>query len=381
MFKKETSFILNFGMIILLMFSFFYVLYIWASLIIPFIIALLFSFAIIWLSNFFRKFRIPAFISFLLSLISYSLIFWLVWKMIGSNIDELIKLLPDYQEKVLKIISDSLAYLRIPEPSNITEVLNQINLQYVFTRTVWWVTSIFSSAWIILFYVLFILLEYRHFRNKLYLMIWHSDKKFQILETLDKIKSDVKSYFVIKTFVSLFTALFSYLVMKAFGLDFAVFWALLIFILNFIPSIGSIIAVMFPSLLSLVQPWFTLYDSLFMISGLVWVQVMMWNIIEPKFMWNKLNLSPLVIILSLGFWWTLWWVIWMLLSVPIMVIINIILSKIPITRPLAILLSEKWELQISWWDDVIENRKKLVENIKEKFNKKDKKKDKKNNKK
>jgi hypothetical protein len=56
--------------------------------------------------------------------------------MIGSNIDELIKLLPDYQEKVLKIISDSLAYLRIPEPSNITEVLNQINLQYVFTRTV-----------------------------------------------------------------------------------------------------------------------------------------------------------------------------------------------------------------------------------------------------
>ncbi len=370
MFKKENSFILNLWMIIILLFSSFYILYIWASLIIPFIIALLFSFAIIWLSNFFRWFKIPSFISFILSLASYSMIFWLVWKMIGSNIDELIRLLPEYQEKILKIISDSLAYLRIPEPTNVTEVLNQINLQYVFTRTLWWVTSIFSSAWIILFYVLFILLEYRHFRNKLYLMIWTSDKKYQILSIIDRIKSDVKSYFVIKTFVSMFTAFFSYLVMIAFWLDFAVFWALLIFILNFIPSIGSIIAVMFPSLLSLVQPWFSLYDSLFMISWLVWVQVMMWNIIEPRFMWNKLNLSPLVIILSLGFWWTLWWVVGMLLSVPIMVIINIILSKIPITRPIAILLSEKWELQITWWDEVLENRKKLVENIKDKFNKK-----------
>lgn len=370
MFKKENSFILNLWMIIILLFSFFYILYIGASLIIPFIIALLFSFAIIGLSNFFRWFKIPAFISFILSLFSYSMIFWFVWKMIGSNIDELIKLLPEYQKKILKIISDSLAYLRIPEPTNITEVLNQINLQYVFTRTLWGVTSIFSSAWIILFYVLFILLEYRHFRNKLYLMIWVSDKKYQILSIIDRIKSDVKSYFVIKTFVSIFTASFSYLVMIAFWLDFAIFWALLIFMLNFIPSIGSIIAVMFPSLLSLVQPWFNLYDSLFMVSWLVWVQVMMWNIIEPKFMWNKLNLSPLVIILSLGFWWTLWWVIWMLLSVPIMVIINIILSKIPITRPIAILLSEKWELQITWWDEVLENRKKLVENIKDKFNKK-----------
>ncbi len=374
MFKKESSSILNFWMIIILLFSFFYVLYIWASLIIPFIIALLFSFAIIGLSNFFRKFKVPVFLSFIFSLWTYILVFWLVWKMIGSNIDELIKLLPEYQVKVLQIISDVLVYLRIPEPTSVTEVLNQINLQYIFTRTIWGFTSIFSSAWIILFYVLFILLEYRYFRNKLYLMIWDSDKKSQILETLDKIRSDVKFYFVIKTFVSIFTASFSYLVMLAFWLDFAIFWALLIFILNFIPNVWSIIAVMFPSLLSLVQPWFVIYDTLFLVSWLVWIQIMMWNIIEPRFMWNKLNLSPLVIIISLWFWWALWWIIGMLLSVPIMVIINIILAKIPVTRPIAILLSEKWELQINPWDEVLENRKKLVENIKDKFHKKQKKK-------
>ena len=157
--------------------------------------------------------------------------------------------------------------------------------------------------------------------------------------------------------------------MSFFLLDFAIFWSMLVFILNFIPNIWSIIAVLFPSLLSLVQPWFSLYDSIFMISGLTWIQIMMWNIIEPKFMWNRLNLSPLVIIISLWFWWTLWWIVGMLLSVPIMVIINIILAKIPITRPIAIFLSEKWELQIDDWEELSKSRKKLLKWFKDRFDK------------
>jgi predicted PurR-regulated permease PerM len=90
---------------------------------------------------------------------------------------------------------------------------------------------------IILFYVMFILLEYRFFRNKLDLMISDPGRKTQIFDILGKIKSDIKSYFVIKTLVSLITASLSYLVMLSFGLDFAIFWSFLIFVLNFIPSI------------------------------------------------------------------------------------------------------------------------------------------------
>gem|GEM_PF-891425 len=90
---------------------------------------------------------------------------------------------------------------------------------------------------IILFYVMFILLEYRYFKDKLYLMIVNNSQKMEILETLEKIKKDVKSYFVIKTIVSFFTAVFSYFVMITFGLDFAIFWSMLVFILNFIPNI------------------------------------------------------------------------------------------------------------------------------------------------
>jgi predicted PurR-regulated permease PerM len=166
--------------------------------------------------------------------------------------------------------------------------------------------------------------------------------------------------------ISMITGIFIYLVALAFGLDFAIFWWFLAFILNFIPNIGAIIAVIIPTIISFVQPWFTPYDTLFMALCMTWVQVLGWNIIEPQFMWNRLNLSPLVIIISLAFWWIIWWVVWMLLSVPIMVIINIILSKIPATRPIAILLSEKWDLQVES-EDVEKRRKRLIKSLKDKF--------------
>lgn len=364
MFKKEGWSITNFSLILILLFILFYILYIWASLIIPFIIALLFSFAIIGLSNFYKKFKIPTFISFTLSLITYSWLFLIVWKLIWSNIDELVNLLPEYQKQVVDIVSQLFALINVAEPTSVMEVLEQINLQYVFSLAISWVTSVFSSTGLILFYVLFILLEYRYFNDKLNLMIWANSKKSQIIETFDKIRSDIKSYFVIKSSVSLLTAVFSYLVMISFGLDFAIFWSILVFILNFIPNVGSIIAVIFPSLLSLVQPGFSYYDAAIMISLLAWIQIFVWNIVEPRFMWNKLNLSPLVIILALWFWWALWWVTWMLLSVPLMVIINIILAKIPVTKPLAILLSEKWDLQVDWWDEVLKTRRQLFNSVK-----------------
>lgn len=371
MFKKQDNTLLSISMMIIVLFIIFYVLYIWASFLIPFIIALLFSFAIIWLSNFFKSMKIPAFISFPLSLIAYSFIFWWLGKLIGSNIEDLIILLPEYQVKVSALISQFFEFIRVAEPTSISQVLNKVDLQYVFTLVISWFTSIFSSTWIIMFYVLFILLEYRHFKEKLHLMVSDSINKKQILETIDKIKRDIKTYFVIKTIVSLITSSFSYIIMTSFWLDFAIFWALLIFILNFIPSVWSIIAVSFPALFSLIQ-FDSYYTFIFLTSWLVSIQVLMWNIIEPRFMWDKLNLSPLVIIIALWFWNTIWWVVGMLLAVPIMVIINIILAKIPATRNIAILLSEKWELQVDWGEEVVKTRQKILKTVKDKFKKKKK---------
>ena len=254
----------------------------------------------------------------------------------------------------------------IPAPQWLSEILAGFDMAEIFSVVVWSVTSIFSSAWIIFFYTLFILLEYKHVSTKLSLMITDPERKVSIMNTISKIKWDTKAYFIIKTIVSFITAIASFIVMRIFNLDFAIFWAFVIFVLNFIPSVGSIIALIFPISISLIQ-YSTLYPFIFISTALIWIQVLMWNIIEPRFMWNRLNLSPLVIIIALSFWWALWWVVGMILSVPIMVIINIILAKIPETRSLAILLSEKWELKIDTDKDIIETRQKFIQNIRNKL--------------
>ena len=371
MFKKQQNSIIELTFVVILLMLFFYVLVVGASLLIPFIIAVLFSFAIIGLSNFYKNLKVGSFLSYLFSVWTYIFIFWLIWRMIGSNVNDLVELLPQYQTKVLTIVSNLFETLKIPQPTSINQVISEINLQAIFTSVVGGVTTIFSKTGIILFYVLFILLESRHFKEKLPLMFTDDGKRSQIVGIFEKIKKDIKSYFVIKTMVSSVTAILSYCIMVVFGLDFAIFWAFLIFFLNFIPSVGSIIAVSFPMLLTLIQ-FESYYPFVFIGSALIGIQILMWNIIEPRFMGNKLNLSPLVIIIALAFWWTIWRVLGMLLSVPIMVIINIILSKFPSTRSIAILLSEKGELQVDNEEEVMKNRKQLFNSVKSKLSKKPK---------
>lgn len=347
----------------------FYVLYIGASFIIPFVIAVLLSLAIISLSTFYKKLVRTSYISFPLSIVTYGAIFYLFWKIINTNIQDIIQLGPIYQQKILIMIADYSSRFWLDVNTSVEKVISYVNVSTIVSSIAWALTSIFKNAWIIIFYTIFILLEHRFFSEKLRLMVKNPIKQQKLFETLSHLKKDVRSYFLIKTLVSLVTAILSYCVLLIFWVDFALFWAFIIFILNYIPTIGSIIAVFFPVLFSFVQ-----FDSFAIIWWLALclasVQILMGNIIEPKIQWNRLNLSPLVILLALWFWWIIWWVVGMLLSVPIMVIINIVLSKFDITRPVAILLSEKWEVR---WDfSVIDEWIQMLTKVKDKLWKKKK---------
>ena len=123
----------------------------------------------------------------------------------------------------------------------------------------------------------------------------------------------------------------------------AIFWAFLIFLLNFIPTIGSLLATLFPVIFSLLQfgDFSIALIILFVVGS---IQVIIGNFIEPKWMGNSMNISPLVSILSLMFWGLIWGTTGMIVSVPFTVVIIIILSEIEYTRPLAILLSEKGDI-------------------------------------
>ena len=126
-------------------------------------------------------------------------------------------------------------------------------------------------------------------------------------------------------------------------LNFAVFWAFLIFLLNYIPTIGSLLATLFPVAFSMLQfGEFTTASVILVVVGAI--QIIIGNLIEPRWMGNSMNISPLISILSLMFWGLIWGTTGMIVSVPFTVVIIIILSEIEGTRPLAILLSEKGDI-------------------------------------
>ena len=153
-----------------------------------------------------------------------------------------------------------------------------------------------------------------------------------------QVSQDIQIYLRIKITLGLIMALIGYGIMWAVGLDFSGFWAVLIFFFYFIPTVGSMLAIVSPMLLTLVQ-----FDSLtpfFIVTLTMGVtQITMANVIEPAIMGRSLNLSPFVIILSLMVWGTVWGVIGMFLCVPIMVIVMIVLANFEQTRPVAVLLS------------------------------------------
>ncbi|WP_419590064.1 AI-2E family transporter [Thiolapillus sp.] len=146
--------------------------------------------------------------------------------------------------------------------------------------------------------------------------------------------------------VSALTGIVSYIILLWVGVDYVPFWALLIFMLNYIPTIGSMVAVLLPTTLALVQ-FDTFGPFVTLLVSLGTVQVLIGNVLEPRLMGSSLNLSPLVVILALSLWGQMWGVTGMFLSVPITVISMIVLANFPQTRAIAVAMSENGRLKDS----------------------------------
>ena len=170
------------------------------------------------------------------------------------------------------------------------------------------------------------------------LMFGNRSARLIAADVLDDINQSVRNYITYKTGINLVTSLLVFIVIWAVGLDFPVFWAFLIFLMNWIPTIGSLVSVTMPTLFALVQfdHWTPI---LIILVGILAVQTLMLNIVEPRLLGRLLNISGLVVILGLVLWGTLWGIVGMVLSVPIMVSLIIIFSKFDSTKPVAIWLS------------------------------------------
>jgi len=344
-FEDKTKNIFLLTAILIAIFLIWNLLVLWSKILIPFIIAFLLSLLLLWITSFIvEKFKIPRVVSFILSIWILILFFYIIYIIINNNLQLFINKLPFYQELLYRKINNILFFTWLSEHITISEIFKNIKLKSIAIATIDKILILFSNIWIIIIYTIFILLELKYIEKKLMKVINNKRKK-SFLKIYNNIKNNISTYFKIKFLLSLLVGFLSLLVMFAFWLEFALFLSLLIFLLNFVPIIWSIVAVSFPVILS-----FILFDSILLVI-LLWfllilIQVSIWNIIEPKLMWNKLNLSPLTILFALSTWWLLWGIPWMVLSIPLMIMLHITLSQIPQTQNIAILLSEKWDIEI-----------------------------------
>lgn len=291
----------------------------------------------------FIKNKFPNWLKHFLSFGIILIVLIFITDILSSNINSLAQSFEKYEPNLDALILqiDGLLGMDVKEAlKNYSGNLDFGNiLQLLFSS----ISDLISNGFMILLYAVFILLEDASFNPKLKAVFVGKRNEEKVDDILEKISSSISSYFGLKTMLSLITGTLSYIALRIIGVDAPEFWAFLIFILNFIPTIGSLIATIFPAIFCLFQ--FGIFTPSLLVLGIVGtIQVLVGNFLEPKIMGSSMNISPLVTILSLSIWGAIWGIIGMILSVPITVVTIIIFSQFEKTRPVAIMLSEKGEV-------------------------------------
>lgn len=317
------------------------------TIIIPFILAILFWFLIRVIKQQLSKVKfIDRWPKWLLTTISAVLLLsflLLAVQVVSKNIQQLSNTLPVYEDNIKKIAALINNRFDIDLLDILSDYSKDINFANILSSIFSAITGLFGSAFTVLLYLIFILLEEPIFPKKLHAMYPDAKRYERVTTLINKIDKSIGRYIALKTAVSILTGFLSYFALLFIGVEAPLFWAFLIFVLNFIPTIGSLIATLFPTIFTMLQ--FGEITPAFLVLGIVGsIQLIVGNLVEPKLMGDTLNISPLVVFLTLALWGVMWGVTGMLLSVPITVNLIIILSQFETTRPIAILLSQRGKL-------------------------------------
>jgi AI-2 transport protein TqsA len=318
----------------------------------PLVIAIVFWFLINVLGSLFRgikfgRFRLYRPICTVLAILVLAAVLSMIVQFISGSLNDLGSVARVYEAN-LQIywsrfpLSDSL-----PAEGLWQNVTDWLDLSTLITTVAFTFTGVAADGILIFIYTLFLLWEQGHFKSKLTALINDEEQERRVQKIIEKVRSDIQRYISIKILTSTTTGLLSYFVLNLLGVDFPEIWGTLIFMLNFIPTVGSIIATVFPATIALAQSssdGFSLFLMVLFCIGAL--QITIGNIIEPRLMGTSLNLSPVVILFNLALWGTIWGVAGMFLCVPFLIITTIVLSHFPRTRPIAILLSSNGKIDI-----------------------------------
>jgi AI-2 transport protein TqsA len=210
------------------------------------------------------------------------------------------------------------------------------------------VSGLVGDMVLVFIYVAFLILTAGTFKDKLDRIFVRPRDRDRARLIGKEVRRAMEQYLWVQTALSIISTSLTYVTLVIIGLDNALFWAFVIFVLNYIPTVGSIIATVLPALFAVVQPstswpgWMpddSLLCGAIVFSGVAVWQFLIGNFVAPRMQANSLNLSALVVLLSLAVWGALWGPVGMFLSAPLTVMVMIALAQIPGARWIAVLLS------------------------------------------
>ncbi len=303
-------------------------------IVVPFLLALFLSIILSPLFLWIRSKHVPTSLSLVIVLLLLTLLFIALGLVIGSSVNEFSANLPAYEIKLkndFHALFDRLGTLGITLPKEqLSELFNTDSVMNYIAKTLKSLGSILTNSFMIILTVVFMLLEVSRFREKI------SSSHSKNFDSLQHIVDTIQRFVVLKSATSAATGIIVAIALTLLGVDYAVLWGILAFLLNFVPNIGSIIAAVPAVLMALVQ--FDIQTALIVAAIYLGVNITIGSILEPKIMGDGLGLSTLVVFLSLIFWGWLLGPVGMLLSIPLTIMVKIVLGSKQQTKWMASLL-------------------------------------------
>jgi len=256
----------------------------------------------------------------------------------------------DYEEKINGLIADIYALAHLQDAPTLTHLVFDQGGQRFFATIANSVSGLSGDIVLILIYVAFLFTAQSMWTQKLDNIFPDPQRREAVRRIGNDARLAIEKYLWTQTVISALITLLTYISLLALGVQNALFLSALIFVLNYIPTVGSIVAAMVPPLFALVQPevpgWVpdVAFEQSYIYAAIVFAVVSFWqfsigNFVQPRMMGDSLNLSALVVLLALAIWGLIWGIPGMFLSAPLTVLMMILFAQSPHTRWIAILLS------------------------------------------
>jgi len=299
------------------------------AVLVPFVLAMLVFYLVAPVADLLEsKIRFPRWLSTLVVMLLVATGIFLVALLFLTSLRTFAASAGLYKGKLAEVVVLGAAWLQergLPlNPEEVLASLEIMPMQDMMQGAATGALSLLTNGILITIFVIFLLLGRRKSANK--------------SAVFRQIDHNIRRYLVIKFLVSALTGLLIWVILTSFGLELALVFAVLTFVLNFIPSIGSIVATLLPIPIALVQ-FETLGPVIAIIVLCTTVQMVVGNGLDPWLMGHNLDLSPVTIVAALVFWGLLWGVVGMLLAAPLTAILRIVLGQFETTRPMGELLA------------------------------------------